>query len=447
MLPVRPIWLGVAALLAVTAPAAGASDGKLSGKLGGTKLPKPSAGVSLVRAMNLTDGTLTGAQFLTRRGSFSFKVPPGPYGLIAGSVYLKKKKPTTKLVGALLVRSGKSRRLPLSPHRSAAEPIVGVNAFTGAPPHVNRGMPEMIVTDLVPQRGNPCNFKVVEIARRAEVIREIRLQQTKYFDPATRVKTGQLLNPTLAVNGSLVSHGDGDVSYSIRVVNTKTGKVKGSISGRTTPDNYLSISKTLAQQLAKIICKPDDVYFRIVGYSENDQSSTSRGQHATTNTLTGPGPVSQTPPCSDPNPANCSKFFQLEGTVTSTFTGHVTGTASPFLCPGGSFDYGTSSIQNPLRLVMSFDPDGTAPATMGAGMIPEVGDVFEDKCGAHDFGDSQGFSASVPAADLLSGAPATFSFSGQGSVPSQGDHPGIPVSWMFSETLTVQRVNADGSHI
>jgi hypothetical protein len=394
--------------------------------------------------MNLTDGTLTGAQFLTRRGSFSFKVPPGPYGLIAGSVYLKKKKPTTKLVGALLVRSGKSRRLPLSLHRSAAEPIVGVNTFTGAPPHVNRGMPEMIVTDLVPQRGSPCNFKVVEVARRAEVIREIRLQQTKYFDPATRVRTGQLLSPTLAVNGSLVSHGDGDVSYTIRVVNTKTGKVKGSVNGRTTPDNYLSISKDIAQQLAKIICQPEDIFVRIVGYTLSESSNTAHGQHTATHTLNGPGPVAQIPKCATPG---CVNAFGVEGTVTSTFTGSVTGTASPFTCPGGSFDYGTSSISNPLRLGITFDPDGSAPATTGAGTIPEVGDVFEDKCGAHDFGDSQGSSASVPAADLLSGAPATFSFSGQGSVPSQGDHPGIPVNWMFSETLTVQRVNADGSHI
>src|SRR5436190_6282135 len=102
MLPVRPIWLGVAALLAVTAPAAGASDVKLSGKLGGTKLPKPSAGVSLVRAMNLSDGTISATEFLSRRGTFSMKVPPGPYGLIAGSVFFKKKTPTVKLVGALV---------------------------------------------------------------------------------------------------------------------------------------------------------------------------------------------------------------------------------------------------------------------------------------------------------------------------------------------------------
>jgi hypothetical protein len=117
------------------------------------------------------------------------------------------------------------------------------------------------------------------------------------------------------------------------------------------------------------------------------------------------------------------------------------------LCPGGSWDYGTSSIQQSTRQNISFDPEKNDPATTGAGMIPEVGDVFEDKCGAHDFAESQGSTASVPAADIMSGAPVTFSFSGQGTAASEGDHPGIPISWKYSETLTVQRVNADGSHI
>jgi hypothetical protein len=80
-------------------------------------------------------------------------------------------------------------------------------------------------------------------------------------------------------------------------------------------------------------------------------------------------------------------------------------------------------------------------------MIPEVGDVYEDKCGAHDSGDAQPVGASVPADQLLSGNPVTFSFTGQGTVPSSGDHPGTPINWQFSETITVQRVNADGSHL
>jgi len=53
--------------------------------------------------------------------------------------------------------------------------------------------------------------------------------------------------------------------------------------------------------------------------------------------------------------------------------------------------------------------------------------------------------ASVPAADLLSGNPVTFTFSGSGTVPSFGDHSGLPITWMLSESVTVQRVQADGS--
>jgi hypothetical protein len=452
MFRARAIGLAVATAAALvsaaTATAAEAADVKLSGKLGGTKLPKASAGVSLMRAINLSDGTIAGAQFLSRRGTFSIKVPPGPYGLLAGSVFKKKKRPTTKLVGALLARSGKSRRLPLSLRRSVTTPIVGVNEFTGGPPHQNGGVPDMIITHLVQARGTPCNFRVMDLMRLPGVIREIRLQQTKFFDPKTRVKTGQLLTPTVKVTGSLVSHGDADVSYTIRVVDAKTGKVKGSVSGRATPDTYLSFSKDPAKQLAKIICQPDDVYFRITGYTLSEKSSTSHGERTASHTLSGgPGPVGTMFPCTDPASPTCPKVVQLEAPVTSTFTGHVSGTANPITCPGGSFDYGTSTITQTTRQTISFDPDKNDPATTGAGTIPEVGDVFEDKCGAHDSAASQGFSASIPADQFLSGNPVTFGFSGQGTAASGGDHPGIPITWSFSETITVQRVNADGSHI
>jgi hypothetical protein len=449
----RPIWLGVAAAavgMAVAAPASQAADVKLSGTLGGAKLPKASAGVSLVRAMNLSDGTIAASQFLSRRGRFSFKVPPGPYGLLAGPVFFKKKSPQMKLVGALLAKSGKSRRLPLSLRKSAtaSQPIVGTNYFTGEPSILTHGVPNMLVTDLgALQDGKPCKFTQVELMRRSEVIKEIRLQQTKYFDPKSRVRTGQLLNPTLVVNGSL-SQAGGEIAYTVQVVNAKTGKVKGTATGRTAGGDIFGVMSTMAQQVAKIICQPDDVYFRITGYTLSESSSTSHGERTASHTLSGgPGPVAAMYPCNDPNPANCYKVFQLEAPVTSTFTGHVTGTAAPIICPGGSWDYGTSTIQQTTRQTIQFDPEKSDPAKASAGTIPEVGDVIEDKCGAHDFGDSQGMAASIPADQVMSGNPVSFSFTGQGSVPSQGDHPGIPINWQFSETLTVQRVNADGSHI
>ena len=185
-----------------------------------------------------------------------------------------------------------------------------------------------------------------------------------------------------------------------------------------------------------------DMYFRVVGYSDNQQSKTAFGDRTITDALSvGSGPVTTVPACADPS--NCDTTFTLDATATTTETGHVTGTASPGFCP---FDYGTSTIpNNPVHVGIEFNPAGNAPATSSAGMLPSVGDVIEDHCGADDFGDPQLVPGSVPIAQLLSGQPVTFTFSGAGSVPSSGDHRGTAINWTLSASATVQRVSADGS--
>lgn len=186
-----------------------------------------------------------------------------------------------------------------------------------------------------------------------------------------------------------------------------------------------------------------DLYFRIVGYTRSEQSNTDRGQMILTNTLFGgPGPVTTVPPCTDP--ATCGAFV-LEAKVSTTESGHVTGTPNAFDCPGGEFTYPPTTIQQSIRQPIVFDPAGIAPARASAGTVPSVGDVINDNCGASDSGEAQALAVSVPADALLSGKPVTFTFSGSGTVPSQGDHPGTPITWMLSESLTVQRVEADGS--
>lgn len=451
-------------------PTSQAASVKLSGSLSGARLPRPTAGVSLVQAMSLRNGALGAAGYVSGQGRFSLKVPPGPYALLASSVLFKRGKPTVRLVGALWARAGKPRRVSVSlrPRRvhkrthgaragAAARPSaraavggsaesrrVGVMDFTGGAPYQNRGLASMVVTDLVQlDAGPPCAFTVLELQRREEILREIRLQQTEFFDPASRVQPGHLLQPNLVVNGSLVSHGGDDVSYALTVV--KNGKVKGTVSGRTGADGWLTASGAIARQLAKIICEPDDMYFRIVGYTRTETSSTAHGQRNVTDALSGgPGPVTELPEC--PNPFGCSNMFLLEAKVTTTANGRVTGAPEPG-CPGGSFTYPTSVLQNPVRQAVTFDPDWVAPATASDAMIPSVGDVIVDECDAMESAVPQEVSAGVPADDLLSGRPVTFRLSGSGTAPSSGDHPGIAISWTLSESITVQRVKADGSQL
>jgi hypothetical protein len=263
------IWLGVTVttvLMAATASdASAASTVKVSGSLTHASLPPPAAGVSLVQALDLSDGTLAATDYADRRGRYSIKVPPGPYALVGGSVFSKSTKPTVRLLGALRARAGKPRHLALSlrPKRrrpgraaangSAAPPIVGVPYFTGGAPFQSRGLATMVETDLVQlNAGPPCKFTVVDVQRRDEVIREIRLQQTEFFDPATRVRPGRLLQPQLLVKGRLTPQAGGGLSYDISVVDAGSGKVKGSTSGQIPESAFTTASQGIARELAKI---------------------------------------------------------------------------------------------------------------------------------------------------------------------------------------------------
>ena len=124
--------------------------------------------------------------------------------------------------------------------------------------------------------------------------------------------------------------------------------------------------------------------------------------------------------------------------------GFVTGPSNSQTCPGGTFVFAPTSFPNSLRLTVEFDPNGTSPAKSGDGMLPSVGDAVNDECGVNEFGDSQVAGGSVPVTDLLSGHPVTFTFSGSGTTPSSL-HPSVSITWTLSESVTVQRVQADGS--
>lgn len=296
----RTIRAGVAAtavlLAATAADASGATPVKLSGSLSGARLPSPAAGVSVVQALNLGNGTLAAADYVDRRGRYALKVPPGPYALVGGSVFFKRGLPAVKLVGALRARAGKPRRLPLSlrPFRrrtrhprsarataargSAASRIVGVPYFTGAAPYQNRGLASMVQTDLVQlNKGPPCAFTVVELQRRDDVVREIRLQQTRFFDPATTVRPGRLLQPNHVVRGSLVSAAGGALGYTIRVM--RGGTVKGSISGRIPENAWLTASEGIAREVAKIICDETPLYLGTVNGTVSIDDPHECGDH------------------------------------------------------------------------------------------------------------------------------------------------------------------------
>jgi hypothetical protein len=188
----------------------------------------------------------------------------------------------------------------------------------------------------------------------------------------------------------------------------------------------------------------DKLYFRLVGYNHHEQSVTAYGTHDIDHVITAPGPVATVDPCTSAAP--CVPFFRVEAPVRTTTDGDVRGAPNAVRCPGGQFDYGISTLANTMRVQIHYDPRTAGPATHSASMIPSVGDIFMDFCGAHDFAEATAPAvASASHEALLSGRPAAFTFGASGASSSGGNHPGTPIQWSITGTATVQRVEADGS--
>jgi hypothetical protein len=113
-------------------------------------------------------------------------------------------------------------------------PVLAVEAFTGnvveidggrtvPNPGLLRGFAELIVTDLG-VTPNPCDLRLAEWLRRADVIREIELSQSGDFNPATAIPVGQLLQPDVFLRGTLNSDGT-TATWSLQLVVAEGGRV------------------------------------------------------------------------------------------------------------------------------------------------------------------------------------------------------------------------------
>ncbi|HEX6665514.1 MAG TPA: hypothetical protein VF081_02845 [Solirubrobacterales bacterium] len=71
---------------------------------------------------------------------------------------------------------------------------------------LGRGMDDIVITDIVITDivgSSECKFTVVEWTHRDLIENEINLQQSEYFDPATRVEQGHLIDPEIFIRGRI----------------------------------------------------------------------------------------------------------------------------------------------------------------------------------------------------------------------------------------------------
>jgi Curli production assembly/transport component CsgG len=286
-------WPGVAvvalaALFVGAAPADAASPATLTGKLTGAKLPAAGKGVVPVYAVRLRDGRVIGGTYASAAGRFTLRPPAGSYALVAAVVpfggsgrvleriadfVTAKAGKRIALKPTLKKRKARKKKHRASPRTARAAfvnvdyPAIWVKTFDAPPGDfavMGKGMAAMLITDLSATIGK-CDGVVVEREHLDEIIKEIDRQQSKYFDPSTRVQKGKLIANNGTVSGSLTVSGD-TLTVSATYHDQRTGRTKTvSVSGPK--DDIFALEDRLAPLLTNAICP----------HTPNTYAATSRG--------------------------------------------------------------------------------------------------------------------------------------------------------------------------
>lgn len=274
--------VAVLACVAVGAPAALAAGPSVSGSVTGA-LPSASRALTEIRAFELGGARLAAAGQVSATGAFHLALPPGAYVLEMSVA------PRRGRAGAAVIRSvpvsiarGQRRRGLRIPKPTATSAATGapdaqaaysqesgaitpgriafsVENFAGATGEqsvLNHGLTWMLESDL----GNtPCRTtEVANSADRVVVEHELKLQKSKYFDPATRVKRNFVI-PDIVVRGRLQTRG-ANLSYTLTLVDSRTGAALETLSGTVPVGDFFAEEQRLATQLAKRICAYGEVF-------------------------------------------------------------------------------------------------------------------------------------------------------------------------------------------
>lgn len=266
--------------VAVAAP----KPGTFAGSLG---VAVPKGGQGEVRAISRADGTVAAARTTSRSGGFSLTLPAGQYLVVGAVIPVRGRgRALTQTRIAVTLKSGqrrvktslKARKRNKSSRKRARSAYtqelgqvtpgsvaVEIPSFTGATGELgvmNKGLADMLITDVVGTggAGDECDVAVLEVEHRADVIKELELQKSPYFDPSTRVTRNFILGD-VEVRGTL-SNGAGDktLGYDLRLIDKSSGNEVGRLQGSLDTADMFDAETKLAKQLNDELCKLSDVY-------------------------------------------------------------------------------------------------------------------------------------------------------------------------------------------
>ena len=179
------------------------------------------------------------------------------------SLKAKKRKRQAPRRAALGRAAFSQERGQVTPGSVAIE----IPPFTGATGDLsvmNRGMSNMLITDVVNGAGDDCNAAVIEVEHRDDILKELEFQQSPYVDPATRVQRNFIIGD-VEVKGTLKNRrvplpAPQKLDYDVRLIDKKTGKEVGRVQGSMDASDVFAGEQALAKQLNEELCKLSDVY-------------------------------------------------------------------------------------------------------------------------------------------------------------------------------------------
>lgn len=273
-----PALLTALLTVAALAPETGlAASGSIAGTVPGA-LPAKTRGETDLIVYSLADHRVATARTVSRAGRFSLRLPSGAYAIRTSIVDRRASRPSTALLPVSL-RSGQRRRsLRLAVRRRPARrsahlsyvqesgkssqgTAVSVEDFSGATGDwavMNRGLTDMLITDLVPQT-EKCKGAVVANSRdRAAIEGELNLQKSDAFDPATRVNRDFIL-ADVVVTGTLKNVGNA-LEVTLTLTDARSGEAIGTVTDRLDGSNWQNDEQRLADKLSQKVCRQPEAY-------------------------------------------------------------------------------------------------------------------------------------------------------------------------------------------
>jgi TolB-like protein len=280
--PASSALLIAALALAAFAPTGlAATPVALTGTVPGA-LPTQARGETDLLVYAIANGRVVAARTLNpKTGRFSLRLPAGAYALRTAIVDRRATRPSRGVIPVSL-RAGQRRRpQKLTVRRAPARKrsttataayvqesgkttqgtAVAIEDFTGATGEwgvLNRGLSQMLMTDLVDQAAR-CKGAVVANSREREVLQEeLDLQDSPAFDPSTKV-TRDWIAPDVVVTGTLQNAGDG-VDVTLTLTDARSGQAVGTVTGRISGSDWVNDEAKLAKELTRKVCRQPEAY-------------------------------------------------------------------------------------------------------------------------------------------------------------------------------------------